>query len=114
MADALPEAVAAVKGDLAKLALEQKLVDGLKTREQVEDLLVERGVADEGALGGFRQVALDTYLQHLDGALPQADARPQVAVVVAEGEIAGGELPPGQVGGESTSRCCATRATTTT
>jgi protease-4 len=26
-----------------------------------------------------------------------------VAVVVAEGEIAGGELPPGQVGGESTS-----------
>ena len=103
LADALPEEVAAVKGDLAKLALDKKLVDGLKTREQVEDLLVERGVADDGALGGFRQVALDTYLQHLDGALPQADARPQVAVVVAEGAIAGGELPPGQVGGESTS-----------
>ncbi len=103
LADALPEEVAAVKGDLAKLALDKKLVDGLKTREQVEDLLVERGVADDGTLGGFRQVALDTYLQHLDGALPQADARPQVAVVVAEGAIAGGELPPGQVGGESTS-----------
>ena len=102
-ADALAEQVKAVNGDLAQLALNQKLVDGLKTREEVEDLLLERGVADEGAAGGFRQVALDTYLQHLDGALPQADVRPQVAVVVAEGAIAGGELPPGQVGGESTS-----------
>ena len=102
-ADALAEQVKAVNGDLAQLALNQKLVDGLKTREEVEDLLLERGVADEGAAGGFRQVALDTYLQHLDGALPQADMRPQVAVVVAEGEIAGGDLPPGSVGGDSTS-----------
>ena len=60
-------------------------------------------MADDNADGGFRQVALATYLQHLDGTLPQADTRPQVAVVVAEGEIAGGELPPGKVGGESTS-----------
>ena len=102
-ADSLAEQVKAVNGDLAQLALNQKLVDGLKTREQVEDLLTERGVADENADGGFRHVAMDTYLQHLDGAVPQADMRPQVAVVVAEGAIAGGELPPGQVGGESTS-----------
>ena len=102
-ADSLAEQVKAVNGDLAQLALNQKLVDGLKTREQVEDLLTERGVADENADGGFRHVAMDTYLQHLDGAVPQADMRPKVAVVVAEGAIAGGELPPGQVGGVSTS-----------
>ena len=102
-ADTLPQQVQAANGDLAQLALKQKLVDGLKTREQVEDLLVERGVADADAEGGFRQVNLDVYLQHLDGALPQADPRPRVAVVVAEGEIAGGDLPPGKVGGESTS-----------
>ncbi len=101
--DALPQQVAAANGDLAQLALQQKLVDGLKTAEQVEDLLIERGVADDAAEGGYRQIALDTYLRHLDGALPQADMRPQVAVVVAEGEIAGGDLPPGRVGGESTS-----------
>ena len=100
--DAMAEQVAAAKGDLAQLALQQKLVDGLKTREEVEDLLAEDGEADETADGGFRQVDLDTYVQHLDGALQQADMRPQVAVVVAEGEIAGGELPPGQIGGEST------------
>ena len=100
--DALPQQVQAAQGDLARMARAQKLVDGLKTREQVEDLLAERGAADPDADGGFRQVALDTYLQHVDGALPQADPRPQVAVVVAEGEIAGGEQPPGSVGGEST------------
>ncbi|HSD17578.1 MAG TPA: signal peptide peptidase SppA [Thermomonas sp.] len=101
-ADTLAEQVKAANGDLARLALDQKLVDGLKTREQVEDLLVERGVADDSAEGGFRQVEMDTYLQHVDGAVPQADVRPQVAVVVAEGAIAAGDLPPGQVGGEST------------
>ncbi len=100
--NALPQQVAAANGDLAQLALSQKLVDGLQTREQVEMLLAERGVVDENAEGGFRQVSLDGYLKHLDGALPQADLRPQVAVVVAEGEIAGGDLPPGRVGGEST------------
>ena len=101
--DAMGAQVAAADGDLARLALQQKLVDGLKTREEVEQLLADNGEADETAEGGFRQVALETYVQHLDGALSPADMRPQVAVVVAEGEIAGGELPPGQVGGESTS-----------
>lgn len=100
--DALPTDLAAAQGDLAKYALQKKLVDGLKTQEQVEDLLAERGVADDDAEGGFRQVGLDGYLGHLEGAPQAVDERPQVAVVVAEGEIAGGEQPPGAVGGEST------------
>jgi protease-4 len=75
----------------------------LKTREDVDTLLTKRGVADDDAEGGFRQITLDSYLRHLDGPLPSVDTRPQVAVVVAEGEIAGGRLPPGKVGGESTS-----------
>ena len=101
--DAMAEQVAAANGDMAQLALTQKLVDGLKTREEVDGLLAERGMADDTAAGGFRQVSLEAYLKHLDVALPQADLlRPQVAVVVAEGEIAGGDLPPGKVGGQST------------
>jgi len=102
-ANTLPDAVSAAHGDLAQLALQQKLVTGLKTREEVDTLLTQRGVADDNADGGYRQVALDAYLQHINSALPQADNRPQVAVVVAEGEIAGGKLPAGKVGGESTS-----------
>jgi protease-4 len=98
----LPADVQAANGDLAQYALQHKLVDGLKTRNELNELLTERGVADADADSGFRQVSLDGYLAHLDRAINAADTRPQVAVVVAEGEITGGEQPPGTIGGEST------------
>lgn len=101
--DQLPAGIAAVQGDLARYALQQKLVDDLKTREQVDTLLVDGGTADPDADGGFRQIDLDAYLAHLDTGLKSVDPRPQVAVVVAAGEIAGGERPPGAIGGVSTS-----------
>ena len=102
--DTMPEGIAAAGGDLAKFALQQKLVDGLKTQEEVETLLAERGVADSDADGGFRSIDMATYLaQHDAKNLPIGDKRPQVAVVVAEGEITDGEQPAGTVGGKSTS-----------
>jgi len=101
--DTLPEGIAAAGGDLARFALQQKLVDGLKTREEVEALLADRGVADGDANGGFRQIALGDYLTQVDARRSPIDKRPQVAVVVAEGEIAGGDLPAGRIGGVSTS-----------
>ena len=94
--------IIAAQGDLAQFALRMKLVDGLKTREEVQDLLAERGAVDEDAEGGFRQVALLDYLKHVDPVASPADLRPQVAVVVAEGDIVGGTQPPGNIGGEST------------
>ena len=57
--DTMPEGIAAAGGDLAKFALQQKLVDGLKTREEVDTLLTERGIADDDADGGYRNVNLD-------------------------------------------------------
>ncbi|KLD78518.1 signal peptide peptidase SppA [Xanthomonas hyacinthi] len=100
--DTMPEGIAAAGGDMAKFALQQKLVDGLKTREEVEQLLTKRGVADDDADSGFRSVDLDAYLQQLDLRRSPVDSRPQVAVVVAAGEISGGEQPAGRIGGEST------------
>ncbi|MGO1073452.1 signal peptide peptidase SppA [Lysobacter sp. CA199] len=100
--DELPQRLDAVKGDVGKFALGLKLVDGLKTREEVDDLLIKRGVADEDAEGGYRQIAMDAYVAGLDRLVNPADQRPQVAIVVAEGEISGGEQPPGSIGGVST------------
>ncbi|TXD43877.1 signal peptide peptidase SppA [Xanthomonas campestris] len=100
--DTLPEGVTAAGGDLAKFALQQKLVDGLKTREQVDTLLTERGVADNDADGGFRSIDFGSYLTQLQAQHSPMDSRPQVAVVVAAGEISGGEQPAGRIGGEST------------
>ncbi|ALN78509.1 signal peptide peptidase SppA [Lysobacter antibioticus] len=100
--DELPQRLAAVKGDLGKYAVQQKLVDGLKTREEVDTLLTKRGIADEDADGGFRQISFEAYVAGLDRVVNPADTRPQVAIVVAEGEISGGEQPPGTIGGVST------------
>ena len=93
--------VAAHQGDLAKLALEQKLVDELATREGARKYLREKGVADKD--GSFRQVDFKNYLAMLP---PEGLSRfgSQVAVVVAQGEIVPGEQQPGMIGGRSTAQ----------
>ena len=97
-----PQRVQAHGGDTAKLALDEKLVDGLKMPHELEQMLVERGAAGDDDVS-FRQIGLDGYLAHLGRANLGLDPRPQVAVVVAQGEIVDGDMPPGLVGGESTS-----------
>jgi len=95
--DELPQRLAAAGGDLAQLALQSRLVDALKTRDELRRALAERGAPDE-ATKSFRQVGFEQYLARID--------RPRggeaVAVVVAEGEISDGEAPPGRIGGLST------------
>ncbi|GAA0725017.1 signal peptide peptidase SppA [Dokdonella soli] len=95
------ERVATHQGDLAQLALDQKLVDQLATRAEARALLRAQGVA-EGS-DSFRQVDYKKYLATLgiDG-LPLHGS--QVAVVVAQGEIVPGEQPPGLIGGKSTAQ----------
>ena len=96
--DQFPQEIQVANGDTAQLALKMHLVDGLATREQVVRLMQKLGApSDDG--NGFRGIDLDGYL-------PRAQrfefGKPQVAVVVAEGEIVSGKQPPGTIGGEST------------
>lgn len=100
--DTLPEGVAAAGGDLARYALQLKLVDGLMTREQFNALVTERGQADEEDDRGYRSVGMNAYQSLLAAKVNPLDKRPQVAVVVAEGAISGGKQPAGNIGGEST------------
>jgi protease-4 len=101
--DGAPEGIEAAGGDMARYALQQKLVDGLKTEQDIDDLMAQRGVADDSADDGFREIDLAGYLRHIDRGLEAVDERPEVAIVVAEGEITGGDQPPGTIGGDSTS-----------
>ena len=94
--------VQAVRGDLGQLALEQKLVDELLTQDQFRARMIERGVEDPDS-HSFRQVSLDDYLGFIDRDTIPFGTSPKIAVVVAQGEIAAGDLPPGAVGGVSTS-----------
>lgn len=98
--DQFDQRLAAAQGDFAALALEAGLVDKLMHENEVESLLIERGSADEGDL---RSVNLEQYLNFLKLEKFPFDSRPQIAVVVAEGEILDGEQPPGTIGGKSTS-----------
>ncbi|PJK12605.1 signal peptide peptidase SppA [Lysobacteraceae bacterium NML07-0707] len=102
--DNLADGVEAVHGDLNRYALENKLVDALNTREEVDMLMTERGMADADAEGGFRQIDWAHYLNHIKPKFPvEVDSRPQVAVVVAEGEITPGQQPRAVIGGDSLS-----------
>ena len=96
--DELPQRFAAVGGDSAKLALSEKLVDGLKTRDELRALLIARG-AQDAERKTFRQISFAEYLGRLK---PKATGD-AVGVVVAEGEIVDGTAPAGVVGGLSTS-----------
>ena len=93
----LPQRFAAVGGDAAKLALSEKLVDGLKTRDELRTMMIERGAKDDDGKS-FRQVSFGDYL-----ARQKTPATGDVvAVVVAEGEIVEGDAAAGSVGGRST------------
>ena len=95
--DEAPQRLAAAGGDAAKLALDEKLVDGLKTRDELRALMIARGAKDDEE-NTFRQISFDDYLAHVHPRLT-GDA---VGVVVAEGEIVDGQAPAGTIGGLST------------
>ena len=93
----LPQLLHAADGSIARLALNVKLVDGLKTRDQLRQLMIEKGARDEHNKS-FRQVNFEDYLAKQ---IPKfiGDA---IGVVVASGEISDGSAPPGAIGGLST------------
>lgn len=93
----LPQRLAAVGGDPGKLAVAAKLVDALKTKDELREMMIERGVRDE-AHKTFRQVSFEDYLSRQKPGVT-GDA---IGVVVAEGEIVDGNAPAGTVGGTST------------
>jgi protease IV len=96
--DTLSERAVAAKGDFAKLALEAKLVDGIKTRDEVRERLIQGGAKDEKN-HSYRKIDFKAYLAQIK---PDPPAAQQVGVVVAEGGISDGTAQPGSIGGDST------------
>jgi protease-4 len=116
VANSVP-ALLAAKGDSAKVALDAKLVTGLKSSLEVERRMVELvGVdtprkskekveADESDAGeSFNSTSLEDYLRvvHAEKEVRGA-GKPKIGVIVASGEILDGSQAPGTIGGDSTS-----------
>jgi len=93
----LPQLMEAAGGSAAQVALNQKLVDGIKTKDEVRAMMVKRGAWDS-KIDSFRQVSFNDYL----GRNPQPVLGDAVGVIVAEGEITDGQGGPGVIGGVST------------
>lgn len=89
---------AAAQGDTGKAALDWHLIDALKTRDQINDLLVEQVGADEN--GDFRSIDFRDYLA-ADKHLSVGVLGNRIGVIVASGMILDGEQRPGQIGGDT-------------
>lgn len=93
----LDELMTAAGGDAAKVAVNAKWADAIKTKDELRQLLIEKGEKDE-VNKTFRQVSFQNYL----ATLKPKQFGDAVAVVVMEGEIIEGNAPAGRVGGRST------------
>lgn len=99
--DDLVENVRAVDGDLARLALDSGLVDGLLTRQDLRNRMVEiAGVNGEDS--EYPVAYLEDYLKQMRLLHRRAQFEDNVAIVVAAGEIMNGIQSPGMIGGDST------------
>lgn len=89
-----------VHGDGARLALETGLVDGIKTRGEIEEYL--RDMVGPGRRGqGFKHISMYDYLRHIPRSYgKQPDNRDRVGIIVAQGNIVTGHGVVGQIGAE--------------
>jgi len=95
----LGEILKAVDGDLGRAALQSGLVDGLKSRAEQRQLLIDAfGRARNG--DSYKSVGFKRYLTAVNGET-DGDA-PNIAVVTAAGPIVDGDAPMGQAAGGDT------------
>jgi protease-4 len=98
--DDLPNQIDNVNGDFAQYAVNLGLVDRLMTAPQARQELAKRGVPDQAG-DSYRAVDMQDYLDLTESLKAYNNAK-QIAIVVAEGEIVGGNHPAGRIGSIST------------
>ena len=105
--ESLPGSLQAELGNAAVWALKRKWVDGLKSRDEMRQAMLDKGAADSDSSSdsdnknnskGFRQINLARYLPRIK---PRSGGK-AVGIVVAQGVIIDGRAGPGTVGGLST------------
>jgi protease-4 len=97
----LPERLQASGNDSARLALDLRLVDALKTEDEVRDELIGLSGEDRRR-ASYARIRLDDYVK---ATRPQRRGGngPRVAVIVAKGLILDGTQPAGRIGGDTLS-----------
>jgi protease-4 len=106
--DSLLAKFEAVEGDFAQYAMTNNWVDGLRTRDEFNQEMIELLGKSEGKDADednntYNSISYASYLDVITPAfeLPVVDPN-QVAIVVAKGTILDGKQDPGTIGGDST------------
>ena len=97
----IPAKLAAAGGSTARLAVESKLVDGLKTREEIRAYLAKQSATAPDH--GFSQISLNSYLRTITPSFqpPLVAADNTIGIIIAEGMILDGEQAVGAIGGDT-------------
>jgi protease-4 len=118
VANAVP-AMLAAKGDAAKVALDAKLITGIKSSLDVERRMVEivgsdesddatkeKAEGNETELGEtYKSTYFEDYLRLVRAEeRARTSGKDKIGVIVASGEILDGPQPPGTIGGTSTAQ----------
>ena len=91
----LPQRLQGTGGDIASLALKEKMIDGLMRRDEFRALMIERGAPrSEQDASTFRQISMYPYLRYVS----RPTVGDAVGVVVAQGEIVDGDARKGTIG----------------
>jgi protease IV len=113
VANTVPSLLAA-KGNAAQVALDARLVTGIKSSIEVERRMVQlvgsedsdadKKKIEKGTDGeDFNATSLEDYLRIVEAEKrARGLGKDKIGVIVASGEIVDGSPPPGTVGGEST------------
>ena len=89
----------AANGNLARAALNLKLVDRIGERRQYEARLAELGGKDEDSARGYKRIKLASY-----EAQAVSEEKGPIGVVTVAGEIVDGKAGPGTAGAETIAR----------
>jgi protease-4 len=96
-----PARLAKVDGDTALLALNQGLVDAIKTQDEVRQELINL-VGEDTDKATYKQVKFEDYLQIIRPYLAVKNPyAPKVGIIVAKGIILDGDQPAGTIGSDS-------------
>ncbi len=87
-------------GDSAQLALAFKLVDELKTADEVRQELIELA-GEDPSRRTFHHIGFHDYLKAVRSDRKSSEPSPKVGVIVAQGVILDGIQPAGKIGGHS-------------
>jgi protease-4 len=99
--DNLNANLAAADGDIARLALESKLVDVTGGRNLLRERMIEL-VGEDEDVDSFYRIGHDDYLEVV-GHDTKKGKDGKIAVIIAKGTILDGSQSPGTIGGDSTS-----------